>query len=87
VSIRVVFFCKGVGDTYQFINIPTPVLSPLLSLNHTLMHPEMPVHMRGLLLLAFLVSLEAASALRARDAEALVEATDQVGAGTVGVSA
>lgn len=63
------------------------MLTPLLSLNHALVHAEMPVHMRSLLLLAFLVSLEAASALRARDAEALVEAADQVGAGTVGVSA
>ena len=61
------------------------MLAPLLRLNHALVHAEMPIHMRGLLLLAFLVGLEAASALRARDAKALVEAPDQVGAGTVSV--
>lgn len=59
------------------------MLPTLLRLDHTLVHTEMPVHMRGLLLLALLVGLEAASALGARDAETLVEATDQVGTGTV----
>lgn len=60
------------------------MLPPLLGLDHALVHAEMPVHMRGLLLLALLVGLEAASALRAGDAEALVESHDQVGAGTGG---
>ena len=72
-------------NTYQLINIPTPMLTPLLSLNHALMHAEMPVHVRGLLLLALLVGLKAATALRAWDAEAVVEANNQVRAGTVAV--
>lgn len=72
------------NDTYQLVDIPAPVLSTLLRLNHALVHAEMPVHVRGFLLLALLVGLEAASALRARDAETLVEAHDEVGSGTVG---
>lgn len=63
------------------------MLSALLGLDHALVHAEMPVHVRGLLFLALLVILEAASALRAGDTEALIEAHDQVGAGAVRVRA
>jgi hypothetical protein len=52
------------------------VLSALLGLDHALVHAEMPVHVRGLLLLALLVVLEAAAALCAGDTETLIKAHD-----------
>jgi hypothetical protein len=45
---------KGVDDTYFFINIPTPVLSTLDALSHSLVHPEVPVQMSPFLLATLL---------------------------------
>lgn len=55
------------------VDIPAAVLAALLSLDHALMHAEVPVHVCRLLLLAFLVGKEAAAALGTRGAERLVE--------------
>jgi hypothetical protein len=62
------------------------MLATLLGLYHALMHTEMPIHMRRLLLLAFFVILKAASALSAGNTKSLVECSNQVWSGTMNVS-
>lgn len=53
------------GQTYLLIDIPAAVHSALLSLVTALMDLKVPVHMRRLLLLALVVSLETTTTLRA----------------------
>jgi hypothetical protein len=53
------------GRTYLLIDIPAAVHSALLSLVAALMDLEVPVHMRRLLLLTLVVSLETTTTLRA----------------------
>jgi hypothetical protein len=76
-SVRDAFFVQAEWfNTYQLIDIPAPMLATLLSLYHALMYTEMPIHVRCLLLLAFLVVLKAASALRAWNTKTLVKCSD-----------
>jgi hypothetical protein len=46
---------KIIGAKYQLIHIPTTMLASLLRFSHSLMNPEMPVHVGGLLFLAFFI--------------------------------
>ena len=54
----------GLGvDTYQFIDIPTSVLTSGFGFVHSLSDMKVPVHVSGLLLLALGIGLEASTTL------------------------
>jgi hypothetical protein len=51
------------GITYTGRDVITPVLAPSLRLHSSLMHLEMPIHVRNLLLFALSIRLKPSTAL------------------------
>jgi hypothetical protein len=68
--------------TYQFINIPTPMLASHDGVCQSMSRLEVPVQVSSLLLLAFFVGVEASSALIAWCTEFFVEIGDEVRSGS-----
>jgi hypothetical protein len=66
------------GCTYQFIEIPSPMLSSLLHIRHSLIDFEVPVHMGGLFFLTFFIWLKSSSALVAWLAKLFIEFEDEM---------
>lgn len=67
---------------YQFINIPTPMLTSDYGVGHSVSRLEMPIQVSGFSPFAFFVGMEATSTLIARLAKFLVEAVDEMGSGS-----
>jgi hypothetical protein len=66
-------------ETYQFINIPTPVLASHHRVGHSVSRLEVPVHVSGLFLLTFFICVEASSALVAWLAKFFIETENEMG--------
>jgi hypothetical protein len=69
-------------ENYQFVEVPTPLLTSHHRVGHSMSRLEVPVQMGSLLLLAYLIGMEASSALIARCAEFLVEVGDKMRSGS-----
>lgn len=69
-------------DAYQFIDIPTPMLTSDQGVGHSVSRLEVPVQVSRFSPFAFFVGMEASSALTAWLAKFLVEAGYEMGSGS-----